>query len=849
MPGLRRQPPAQDLQSMKHGTSQESPLLPPGILVTVRGERWHVVESVAHEGCSTCRLAGAAPSNVGVSRTLLLPFDRPQPVHHPERWRRVGRRRWVLGLRSLLASDASAAGLRGAAFARLDLLAYQLEPALAARRGDMRLLLADEVGLGKTVQAGFVLADLAARSEWFRALIVCPAGLCVQWQQELGERFGLRAEIVDLPALRQLFRGASLEHPPWERLSLAIASVDFVKRPEVLQGMARIRWDALVVDEAHLAALAPERAAAVNWLARRSRHVILLTATPHPGEPGAFEALCRIGRLAGEGPLVMFRRSRAELGLPSVRRVRVALLNLSSAERRVHAALHRYASRVWNGSGALQGHARLAVLVLTKRAASGTAPLLRSLERRLRYLDCPDGTDASQLRLPLGEPDENVGDDEPGDVLGAPGLDSRQDEIATLAKLVALARAATAGDTKIRALLRLLRRVREPAIVFTEYRDALAEVASRLPADLETAIIHGGLDRRERGDAARAFTSGRVQVLLATDAAAYGLNLQARCRLVIDLDLPWNPVRLEQRIGRVDRIGQQRTVHTIHLVGRGTDELRVLRRLSTRARHARRALGDADEACPSSDDGAVLASLFERRGRSTSSPPRRRAASSAEATPAALGHDANNRNVGQVVRRADLGVAALGEMARLTTLRLLGSRRPELRHVGIGLEARAPWWTYLRRAGVDGQRVLAVFVADVVDGRGALVEKVVVPVEGRSARLPAFMGTIPLAGCAAAAAAAAAAALDRVKREALPRLEAERSREEAIEAVVEPVPVAATQIGLFDRRALRSLESAREALDALADETRRRVEDLRLASELRLAETPRLVLVAVVRGA
>jgi hypothetical protein len=351
--------------------SQELPSFPSGTLVEARGERWRVVESIEHEGCATCRLVGAAASNLGVRRALLVPFDRPRPIAHVPRWRRVGRRRWVLACRALMASDAGAAGLRGAADARLDLLDYQLEPALASAHGALRLLLADEVGLGKTVQAGLILADLSARSESPRSLVLCPAGLCAQWQHELAHRFGLHAAVVDLPALRGMFRQVSPDSFPWDRLPLAIASVDFVKRPEVLQGMAHIRWDMLVVDEAHLSALAPERAAAVSWLARRSRRVALLTATPHPGEADAFDALCRVGQLAGDGPIVMFRRTRAGLGMPAGRRVRVLALRLSPAERAHHRALHRYTSRVWNartgdGPGA---DARLAMIVLAKRAA------------------------------------------------------------------------------------------------------------------------------------------------------------------------------------------------------------------------------------------------------------------------------------------------------------------------------------------------------------------------------------------------------------------------------------------------------------------------------------------------
>ena len=144
--------------------SQESQAPGTGALVEARGARWLVVEVIDHGECRSCRLVGAAASNLGVRRTLLAPFDRLQPAERAARPRLVGRRKWMLGLRALLSDDGGADHLRGVASAHIDLLDYQLEPALACARGTTRLLLADEVGLGKTIQAGLILADLHARA-------------------------------------------------------------------------------------------------------------------------------------------------------------------------------------------------------------------------------------------------------------------------------------------------------------------------------------------------------------------------------------------------------------------------------------------------------------------------------------------------------------------------------------------------------------------------------------------------------------------------------------------------------------------------------------------------------------
>ena len=141
-------------------------------------------------------------------------------------------------------------------------------------------------------------------------------------------------------------------------------------------------------------------------------------------------------------------------------------------------------------------------------------------------------------------------------------------------------------------LRRLLRRVRESAVVFTEYRDTLLHISRAL--DMPCVVLHGGLTARERAAALAAFVNEPRTVLLATDAAGEGLNLHQGCRLVVNVELPWNPMRLEQRIGRVDRIGQRRTVHAFHLIATGTGEPRILRRLTRRIATAQAEIGAPD---------------------------------------------------------------------------------------------------------------------------------------------------------------------------------------------------------------------------------------------------------------
>ena len=157
-------------------------------------------------------------------------------------------------------------------------------------------------------------------------------------------------------------------------------------------------------------------------------------------------------------------------------------------------------------------------------------------------------------------------------LLGVRGMSNAAEEIGWLERLVGLARAATDQSSKLRILERLVRRSRDPLIVFSEYRDVACEVASRLSRLSSVAVIHGGVPARDRHDRIREFINGDTRILVTTDAAGEGLNLQARCRLIVTLELPWNPWRLEQRVGRVDRMGQQRRVHALHLYYRNSFE-------------------------------------------------------------------------------------------------------------------------------------------------------------------------------------------------------------------------------------------------------------------------------------
>jgi hypothetical protein len=238
---------------------------------------------------------------------------------------------------------------------------------------------------------------------------------------------------------------------------------------------------------------------------------------------------------------------------------------------------------------------RLAMTLLIKRASSSHRALARTLRHRLHCLEAVSSGEivARQCALPFDDTGEfDRSDDDALPALATPGLRDVQREIAELARLSELATVCDeAGDSKLASLVRLVARLREPAIVFTEYRATLEAARRALSMVTTVAAMHGGCDRRERLAAVRDLTEGRARILLATDVAGEGLNLQAAARTIIHLELPWTPTTIEQRVGRVDRIGQQRAVYVRHLVWDSPLEGAVLRRLLRRADSASRAIG------------------------------------------------------------------------------------------------------------------------------------------------------------------------------------------------------------------------------------------------------------------
>lgn len=456
---------------------------------------------------------------------------------------------------------------------RFELFDYQLraaERALEQMRG--RGILADEVGLGKTIEAALVLSELHLRGFAQRILVVAPAGLVEQWREELDRKFAL-------PSVVAAGRG-------WEDddAAIVLASLQAARRKPLRQSLEQREWDLVIVDEAHR--LKNPRSASSRFArALTTRYLLLLTATPVHNR---LEDLFHLVSLVRPGHLGTVRefRSRHGNGNGGVRDLRA----LQTALRDVMVRHRRSDLEVM-----LPG--RLARTLVVEPHA-GEAELYRRVAERVRA----EGRDASpQRRVALRSALRLAGSSPPA---VAPTLDKLGwEDLAARAEGIARTR-------KHEALLELLEqheRTGEKVVVFTASRDTLAHLTDVLAdAGVEVSVYHGSLSRRAK-EAAIASFRDHAAVLLTTEAAGEGRNLQF-CHVMVNFDLPWNPMQIEQRLGRIHRIGQDHEVLLYNLVGRGTIEEHILSVLEAKINLFELVVGELDMILGRVDDDFDLPS-------------------------------------------------------------------------------------------------------------------------------------------------------------------------------------------------------------------------------------------------
>jgi superfamily II DNA or RNA helicase len=567
---------------------------------------------------------------------------------------------------------------------------FQLVPLLKAlEMPRVSLLLADDVGLGKTIEAGLILTELLIRRRVRRVLILTPASLTLQWQREMKTKFSLNFDLIDRAETHAVQRRLGLDANPWRTFPRIIASYYYLRQPDILQQFlatcrvpdaasggprAQLPWDLLIVDEAHN--LLPSPFGEDNQLVKALReitplfeHKLFLTATPHNGHTRSFSGLLEVldpvrftqtseftDKEKERVQEVVVRRLKSEINdldtknnrpnrFPQ-RHLDSKPLFLTKEERALSLAVEEFRKAVKRKIAAAQKSEQLAgsfaIEILSKRLLSSPFTFAESW---YRFLDGAGGdvADVSAVRAAQRSLEEDLADD--GEIesrthhaartVGAwlkPLLPDLTTEVAAIDDaLEHLGLTRADGALRVPAVDSRFDRVMdvvtqhlrdgkqwkqdERLIIFTEYKTTLDYLFLRFKSKFQTdyesriRILFGGKSQAgllNRDEVIEAFNDPEdpIRVLIATDVASEGLNLQESARLVFHFDIPWNPSRLEQRNGRLDRHGQARDVTVFHFTSEDDADLKFVGKVVQKVHEIREDLGSM---------GQVFDAAFERR--------------------------------------------------------------------------------------------------------------------------------------------------------------------------------------------------------------------------------------------
>jgi len=549
--------------------------------------------------------------------------------------------RFRLGVEAHRIKIAFTHDMAALAVSNIQPLPHQLEAVYDCflREPRTRFLLADDPGAGKTIMAGLYMKELILRRAGDRILVITPANLRPQWARELSERFNL--------PFTQLESGNFDAHPgenPWDVYNHIIASRDFLKTERVREAFenAERSWDLAVVDEAHGYTLAvdgkglisnkSERYKAAELVSKAADRLILLTATPHSGRDASLWGLLRLLDMESVGDRmpkkvdVLSDRYRkvskenmtdmAGNKLFKPRHPQTVDYELEGAEWDLYEAVTDFVSRQLREIRGehTKSAAGFALTTMQRRLASSVRAIRRTLERRVERIETALADPEAYLRarkafqaaaLPDADDLEDLDEEElwrlEDRVLEEWLPDTVAElelELQALGPLLAQAQDVENGRTerKLNELLDVVQREglakdqRKKLLIFTEHKDTLDYLIENLQGDFEVAQIHGRLKLGERIAQERFFRE-KAQIMVATEAAGEGINLQF-CHLMVNYDIPWNPNRLEQRMGRIHRIGQTEDVYVFNLVASNTREGYVLATILRKMQNMGEALGD-----------------------------------------------------------------------------------------------------------------------------------------------------------------------------------------------------------------------------------------------------------------
>lgn len=519
----------------------------------------------------------------------------------------------------------------------IDVEDYQLDPLIRSlKMPRANLLIADDVGLGKTIEAGLVIQEFLLRHKARSVLVVCPSTLEIQWKEQMRDKFGLDFRIVDGETLKELRKTKGLSANPWTHYPRLITSIDYIKREKPLQMMKELfhvsdgipyprRFDILVVDEAHMVAPSGSgqysvdslRTQAIRTIAPHFEHKLFLTATPHNGHSDSFTSLLetldnqRFTKGIDPDPkqkqAILIRRLKSELPENSSnakfpkREIETIDVDYSDQEAQLHKLLHSYTNAKLEQSKDEKNQSLVyfVLKLLKKRLFSSPEAFYQTFETHLnsqkirKVIEKPKqkllaGVWGSQSFEDLYEADveevveeqeefedrefelfsQEIQDD-------TSSLKSISDQLLKNSKTLS-----NQGDTKLKSLLEWLQKAIKPngtwshekVIIFTEYRTTQKWLIGHLERNGfgekgRIELLDGSTKEEDRERIKNSFLAEPselpLRILLATDAASQGINLHHYCRYLIHYDIPWNPNRLEQRNGRLDRHGQKNPIVSI----------------------------------------------------------------------------------------------------------------------------------------------------------------------------------------------------------------------------------------------------------------------------------------------
>lgn len=523
---------------------------------------------------------------------------------------------------------------------KIDPLPFQIEAVYGyvLKNPRIRFLIADDPGAGKTIMAGLILKELKLRRLAKRILIVVPGHLKDQWRREMKEKFDENFLVLD----RNTFNAYYGENP-WEKNEQIITSIDFIKQDEILESLRFVDWDLVIVDEAHKMSAyrygdktsKTQRYRVGEVLSENSNHLLFLTATPHKGDPENFRLFLDLlikGFFADtkmieesiknkDNPLFI-RRLKEDLkdfeGRPIFTRrfPKTIKFNISDDEVKLYNSVSSYVIEQYNKALESDSHRNVAfaLTILQRRMASSTYALLKSLERRKKRLEDILNEDRKEKKeifvnyedmedIEEAEEKERWKKEEEWESLTvAKNREELRFEIETINRLIKMAEEIINSEVEVK--LKELRKAIEEGfnkikeingnpkvLIFTESKDTLEYLVEKIRSwGYRVNFIHGGMSIDDRINGEKAFRD-ETEIMVATEAAGEGINLQF-CHIMINYDIPWNPNRLEQRMGRIHRYGQQKDVYIFNLVANNTREGQVLANLLDKLEEIRDKLGN-----------------------------------------------------------------------------------------------------------------------------------------------------------------------------------------------------------------------------------------------------------------